>query len=156
MFYQLVKLYIEPFLSEKMINKFTTSNSLTFSSSMVYSSSELLVFKFLNAFNNDEAFYDLNDQIKFLELIQNSLERALGLNLSNTIYSLKISAVVATPFLYVPLVSRFIFEQLKEYGLCQFLTETDLSCLGSKELILTLISFISMLYHYSNPTNVCF
>jgi hypothetical protein len=28
--------------------------------------------------------------------------------------------------------------------------------LGAKELMLTMISFIGMLYHYSNSINVCF
>ncbi len=54
-----------------MVNKFA-SNSAPLYSSVVYSPSELLVFKFLNAFSNDN-FYDLNEQVKFLEVMQSSL-----------------------------------------------------------------------------------
>jgi hypothetical protein len=50
LFYQLVKLYLEPQISEKMISKFLNSPSET--SSVVYSSNEMLVFKFLNSFSN--------------------------------------------------------------------------------------------------------
>jgi hypothetical protein len=70
--------------------------------------------------------------------------------------SLKISSVVMAPSLYMVLISKFLYEKLREYGLCQFLNENDLFSLGAKELMLTMISFIGMLYHYSNSINVCF
>jgi hypothetical protein len=62
-FYQLVKLYIEPHITEKMIAKFASNSPPLLSG--FYSYCELLVFKFLNAFNNDEPFYDFGEQIKF-------------------------------------------------------------------------------------------
>jgi hypothetical protein len=113
-----------------MVNKF--ANSPVQVTSSFYSNNELLVFKFLNAFNNDEPFYDFGEQIRFFEIFQNSFEKSLNLNFINSLHSLKISALVMTPSLYMVLISKFLNEKLKEYGLCQYLTETDLFSLGAK------------------------
>lgn len=69
---------------------------------------------------------------------------------------MKISVVVMTPSLFINLISKFLFQTLKEYGLSMYLLETDLEVLGPKELILFLVSYIDMLYHYANSTPVCF
>lgn len=153
-FYQLAKLYVLPHVSEKMVSKYGSSSPAV--TSVFYSPSELLVFKFLNAFNNDEFFFDFGEQIKFFEIFQHAFEKILGLTFTNSLMSLKISSVVMAPTLYLVLISKFLFERLKEYGLCQFLTETDLYSLGAKEMMLTMVHFIGMLYHYSNSINVCF
>jgi hypothetical protein len=37
-----------------------------------------------------------------------------------------------------------------------YLVESDLEILGPKELILFMISYVGMLYHYANMSQVCF
>lgn len=61
-----------------------------------------------------------------------------------------------TPELFLNMISKFLFETLKDYGLSMYLTECDLEVLGPREIILYLISFIGMLYHYATLTPICF
>lgn len=61
-----------------------------------------------------------------------------------------------TPELFLNMVSRFLHETLKEYGLSMYLAESDFERLGPKEIVLYLVSYIGMLYHYANQTPVCF
>jgi hypothetical protein len=94
-----------------MASKFSNSTSQV--TSAFYSNSELLIFKFLNAFNSDEPFYDFGDQIKFFEVFQHSFEKVLNLNFMNSLLSLKISSVVMTPSLYMVLISKFLNDKLR-------------------------------------------
>lgn len=99
-----------PNITDKIINKFV--NHPQSISSTIYSTQELLVFKFLNSYNTNEAFYDLGDQIKFFEIFQKSYGQILGLNLSEEVKSLQITSVVITPSLFMVLISKFLHEKL--------------------------------------------
>lgn len=71
LFYQLCKLYILPQVTEKMVSRFSAHSQAL--SSSVYSSQELLLFRFLNAYMEDEPGFNFNDKVRLLEIIQRSL-----------------------------------------------------------------------------------
>ena len=121
LFYQLVKLYLIPQITDKMLHKFSIPT--TNISSNLYSTTELQIFRFLNYFakEKEEAIYTFNDQIKFLQILQKSLEKILKINLTNALLSLKIYSGAMTPNSFLQIIGKFIYQRLKEYGFSLYL-----------------------------------
>ena len=98
-----------------MLHKFSIPT--TNISSNLYSTTELQIFRFLNYFakEKEEAIYTFNDQIKFLWILQKSLEKILKINLTNALLSLKINSGAMTPNSFLQIIAKFIYQRLKEY-----------------------------------------
>ena len=70
-----------PSVSEKMVSKFLPSLG-QLPKSTIYSQHEVMLIKFIRSFANDGGVLDLSDQMRFLELVQFSMEKFFGFNYS--------------------------------------------------------------------------
>lgn len=88
--------------------------------------------------------------------MQRILENNFKLALGEQITTLKNSVSVMSPHVFLSSIAKFLYTQLKEFGLSVYLGPVDLFMMGVKELVLYFINLLQMIYHYSNATAVKF
>jgi hypothetical protein len=96
-----------------MVTKIISNSIGSLPVSTIYSQSEVLIIKLLNEYLIEDTIYNLNDQIKFFEIIQKILEKSFNLSLSNSMIALKVSVAIMSPHVFLSLISKLLHENLK-------------------------------------------